>query len=146
MADQSELTQILQHLTAQSVRQEQQIEQLATELRRTNSILETVVAVENKMLDQMQLIYDEQQQFNRNQLGFNTRQEAFNARQEAFNAAQLDFNERQMRFNSRQEETDAILLSELREIRSDLRELKTVVLTDHEERLRRLEDFMRRAS
>ena len=70
------------------------------------------------MLDQLQLIYEEQVQVNRGQRAFNTRQE----------------------------ETDAILLSELREIKSDLRELKSVVLTDHEERLRRLEEFMRRAS
>lgn len=139
MADQSELTQILQHLTTQSERHEQQILQLGTALERNSSVLETVVTVQSKLLDQVALIYDEQQQFNRKQLAFNTEQLKFNA-------AQTEFNERQMRFNSRQEETDAILLSELREIRTDLRELKTVVLTDHEERLRRLEEFMRRAS
>lgn len=139
MADQSELTQILQHLTSQSALHQQQIQQLGVALERNTSVLETVVTVQNQMLDQVALIYDEQQQFNRKQL-------AFNAKQEESNAKQQDFNERQMRFNSRQEETDAILLSELREIRTDLRELKTVVLTDHEERLRRLEDFMRRAS
>lgn len=125
MADQSELTQILQHLTSQSALHQQQIQQLGVALERNTSVLETVVTVQNQMLDQLQLIYEEQRKVN---------------------SAQQDFNERQMRFNSRQEETDAILLSELREIRTDLRELKTVVLTDHEERLRRLEDFMRRAS
>lgn len=125
MADQSELTQILQHLTSQSALHQQQIQQLGVALERNTSVLETVVTVQNRMLDQLQLIYEEQRKVN---------------------SAQQDFNERQMRFNSRQEETDAILLSELREIRTDLRELKTVVLTDHEERLRRLEDFMRRAS
>ncbi|WBA41119.1 hypothetical protein [Hymenobacter canadensis] len=125
MADQSELTQILQHLTSQSGLHQQQIQQLGTALERNTSVLETVATVQNQMLDQLQLIYEEQRKVN---------------------SAQQDFNERQMRFNSRQEETDAILLSELREIRTDLRELKTVVLTDHEERLRRLEEFMRRAS
>jgi hypothetical protein len=125
MADQSELTQILQHLTAQSGLHSQQIQQIGAALERNTSVLETVATVQNQMLDQLQLIYEEQRKVN---------------------SAQQDFNERQMRFNSRQEETDAILLSELREIRTDLRELKTVVLTDHEERLRRLEDFMRRAS
>ncbi|MDF7812477.1 hypothetical protein [Hymenobacter sp. YC55] len=125
MADPSDLTQILQYLTTQSAQQAQQIALFSDSLQRNTSVLETVVSVQNQMLDQMQLIYEEQQQFNRNQLAFNSRQE---------------------QFNSRQEETDAILLSELREIKTDSRELKNVVLNDHEERLRRLEEFMRRAS
>lgn len=146
MADSSELTQILQHLTAQSAHHGQQIDMLSTALQRNTSVLETVVTVQNQMLNQMQLIYEEQQQVNRAQQGFNKRQEQFNERQEQFNERQEQFNERQLAFNERQEETDAILLSELREIKTDLRELKAVVLTDHEERLRRLEEFMRRAS
>ncbi|WP_375436730.1 hypothetical protein [uncultured Hymenobacter sp.] len=125
MADSSELTQILQHLTNQSAQHAQQIGLLSVALERNTSVLETVVTVQNQMLNQVQLIYEEQQQVNKQQQGFNERQE---------------------QFNERQEETDAILLSELREIKTDLRELKNVVLTDHEERLRRLEEFMRRAS
>jgi|GEM_PF-4287580 len=132
MADQFELTQILQHLTNQSTQQAGQIGQFSDALQRNSVVLKTVVTGQNQMLNQLQLIYEEQQRFNHNQL--------------AFNAEQIAFNERQLRFNSRQEETDAILLSELREIRTDLRELKTVVLTDHEDRSRRPEDFMRRAS
>ncbi|WP_019948267.1 hypothetical protein [Hymenobacter aerophilus] len=38
------------------------------------------------------------------------------------------------------------VLDHLGAIRSDLRDVRTTVFQDHEERLRRLEDFMRRAS
>ena len=146
MANQPELVQVLQQLLTRFDKQDQinelvvsrlehpeaQTNHLAASLATFSSTLETVVTVQYKMPDQMQLTHKEQQQVNRDQRTFNERQEQFNARQE--------------RFNERQEETDAILLSELREIKADLRELKNVVLTDHEERLRRLEEFMRRAS
>ncbi len=38
------------------------------------------------------------------------------------------------------------VLDHLSAIRSDLRDVRTTVFQDHEDRLRRLEDFMRRAS
>ncbi|SEU02965.1 hypothetical protein [Hymenobacter actinosclerus] len=38
------------------------------------------------------------------------------------------------------------VLGHLAAIRSDLRDVRTTVLQDHEERLRRRQDFMRRAS
>ncbi|OWP64251.1 hypothetical protein CDA63_04220 [Hymenobacter amundsenii] len=38
------------------------------------------------------------------------------------------------------------VLDHLGAIRSDLRDVRTTVFQDHEDRLRRLEDFMRRAS
>ena len=38
------------------------------------------------------------------------------------------------------------VLDHLSAIRSDVRDVRTTVFQDHEERLRRLEDFMRRAS
>ena len=101
------------------------VEKLEEQGDRMSRIQETLINVQNKMLTQLEVIYTEQQRIN---------------------TAQQKFNEQQIRFNNRQEETDAILLSEIREIRTDLRELKKVVLTDHEERLRRLEEFMRRAS
>lgn len=122
-------------------------------IQQTNEILRTVVDVQGRMLHQMELIYTDQQQFNSKQLQFNERQMQFNERQETFNERQIQFNERQetfterqMQFNERQEEVNLGLLHELRAIRADVREVKELVLNNHEERLRRLEEFMRRAS
>ena len=87
-------------------------------IQQTNAILRTVVDVQNRMLSQMELMYTDQQRFN--------------ARQE--------------QFMTRQEDVNLGLLHELRTIRTDVQELKDVVINNHEERLRRLEEFMRRAN
>lgn len=94
-------------------------------IQQTNEILRTVVDVQNRTLNQIELM--------------NTRHLEFAKRQE-------QFMERQELFNTRQEDVNLGLLHELRAIRTDVREVKDVVINDHEERLRRLEEFMRRAS
>ena len=125
MPDKNDFSELLAEMLLRMDRQDGHIQQ-------TNEILRTVVDVQNRMLNQMELMYTGQQDFNTRQLQFNERQEQFNTRQE--------------QFNGRQEEVNLGLLHELRTIRADVREVKDLVLNNHEERLRRLEEFMRRAS
>ena len=132
MPDKNDFSELLAEMLLRMDRQDGHIQQ-------TNEILRTVVDVQGRMLQQMELMSTRQEQFM-------TRQLAFNDRQEEFNTRQLAFNDRQEQFMTRQEEVNLGLLQELRAIRTDVRELKEVGLNNHEERLRRLEEFMRRAS
>ena len=111
MPDKNDFSELLAEMLLRMDRQDGHIQQ-------TNEILRTVVDVQNRMLQQMELTYTDQQQFNKQQREFNTRQE----------------------------EVNSGLLYELRMIKTDMRELKGIVANDHEERLRRPEEFMRRAS
>ncbi|MDO7875140.1 hypothetical protein Q5H93_10390 [Hymenobacter sp. ASUV-10] len=98
-------------------------------------VIEVFGEVQQRIINQLELIYTEQQRFNRRQENFNQRQEEFNQRQEGFNQRQDDFN---IIFLEELRE----LKGDVREIRRDIKDLRDVVLTQHEERLRRLEDFM----
>jgi len=90
------------------------------EIHQTNTILRTVADVQTRMLTQMELIYTNQQHFN----------------------------ERQLAFNDRQEKINTEVLTELREIKTAQQQLTGAFtrFADYEERLNRLEEFMRRAS
>ncbi len=104
MPDKNDFSELLAEMLLRMDRQDGHIQQ-------TNEILRTVVDVQNRMLQQMELMYTSQQEF-----------------------------------NARQTEVNSALLHEVRTIKTDMRELKGIVSNDHEERLRRLEEFMRRAS
>lgn len=121
MADQGEFQQLIQVLTTRMDRQEKQQEV-------TNDLL-------LRMLTQQESMFALQQNFQRKQEGFNERQEGFNERQE--------------KFNERQDQFNIIFLDEIRDIKADVRGLKQEVRTlldvtikQHDERLKRLEDFM----
>lgn len=121
MADQNEFQQLIQVLTTRMDRQEKQQEV-------TNDLL-------LRMLTQQESMFALQQNFQRKQEGFNERQEGFNERQE--------------KFNERQDQFNIIFLDEIRDIKADVRGLKQEVRTlldvtikQHDERLKRLENFM----
>ncbi|WP_310398006.1 hypothetical protein [Hymenobacter sp.] len=128
MADSNDVQQLIQVLTGRLDRQEKQQEV-------TNDLL-------LRMLTQQEAMFQLQQNFQRSQQGFNERQEQFNERQEKFN-------ERQEKFNERQDQYSIIFLDEIHDIKHDVRELKKdigilkdVTLKQHDERLKKLEDFM----
>ncbi len=97
---------------------------LESSLAKTDEVLATFGQVQLRMLEELEKL-----------TGFARRQEKFNERQEKLNAQMLKFMERQDQFN-------IIFLDEIREMRKDLRALSEVVMTQHEGRLKRLEDFM----
>lgn len=101
------------------------IAEILMELQKHSSVLRTVVDVQERLLTV-------QEQMQQNQLQMQQTQEAILNR--------LDRNE--AGFNA----FANTLLEHLSEMRDDLRGIRTTVYQDHEERLRRLEDFMRRAS
>ncbi|UYZ62287.1 hypothetical protein [Hymenobacter weizhouensis] len=111
MADKNDFSELPAEMLLRMDRQQEQLNQ-------TNSILRTVVQIQEKMLSTQEHMQQTQVQIldrlDRNEAGFN-----------AFAGAVLDH---------------------LGGIRADLREIRITVYQDHEERLRRLEDFMRRAS
>ncbi len=156
VAENPDIIRLTELLIGRQDQQQQQLELLAARLDRTNEVLahqvrqtdllvaqaaktDTVVEVfgqvQQKLINQLELIYAEQQRFNQKQEGVNQRQEGFNERQEKFN-------ERQEKFNERQDQFNIIFLDELRGVKKELKTLVDVVLTRHEERLKRLEDFM----
>ncbi|MBG8556355.1 hypothetical protein [Hymenobacter guriensis] len=93
------------------------ITDILLELQKHSSVLRTVVDVQERML---------------------TVQEQMQRTQEKI-LDRLDRNE--AGFNA----FAGTVLDHLGDIKSDLRGIRTTVFQDHEERLRRLEDFMRRA-
>ena len=94
---------------------------LIEKIDKTDKLVESLGQVQNKLIEQLELIYNEQQRFNTLQLKFNDRQEKFNDRQDQFNI---------------------IFLDEIRGLKKDVKLLIEVVMQRHEERLKRLEDFM----
>jgi hypothetical protein len=95
-----------------------ELQKHSVELQKHSSVLRSVVDVQERML---------------------TMQEQMQQTQEAI-LDRLDRNE--AGFNA----FAGAALDHLGEIRADLRNIRTTVYQDHGERLRRLEDFMRRAS
>jgi hypothetical protein len=116
-------------------RQQQQTDLLLEKIDKTDAAVDAFGQVQVKLINQLELIYDEQQRFNELQKKFNERQEKFNERQEKFNDRQEKANERQDQFN-------IIFLDEIRGLKKDVKMLIEVVMQRHEERLKRLEDFM----
>ena len=121
MADSNDFQQLLQVLTVRMDRQEKQQDV-------TNDLL-------LRLLQQQEALFGLHQNFQKDQAGFNERQEKFNERQE--------------KFNERQDQYNIIFLDEIRDIKHDVRDLKRdiaqltdVVMKQHDERLRKLEDFM----
>ncbi len=102
-------------------RQQQQTDLLLAKIDKADAIAETFGQVQSQLIDQLELIYNEQQRFNQRQESFNDRQEKFNERQDQFNI---------------------IFLDEIRGLKKDVKMLIEVVMQRHEERLKRLEDFM----
>ena len=114
MADSFDMQQLIQMLATRMDRQEEQ-------QNTTNDLL-------LRMLQQQEAMFQLQQSFQRSQEGFNGRLEKANERQDQFNI---------------------IFLDEIRDIKHDVRDLKKdigilkdVTLKQHDERLKRLEDFM----
>ena len=119
-------------------RMEQQEQRAAT----TNDLL-------LQLVDEVRHTRRDGQQFQQQQSLFNQRLLDWTDRQEKFNERQEKFNERQEKFNERQDQYNIIFLDEIREIKHDVRDLrkdisvlKDVTLKQHDERLKRLEDFM----
>ena len=107
---------------------QQQIDLLVEKITKTDSVVEIFGQIQSQLINQLELIYTEQQRFNQKQESFNERQEKFNERQE--------------KFNERQDQFNIIFLDEIRGMKKELKMLVEVVMTRHEERLKRLEDFM----
>ncbi len=112
-------------------RMEQQEARAAT----TNELLLQVVQEQRSTRQDNQKFQQQQSVFNQRLLDWTDRQEAFNERQE--------------KFNERQDQFNIIFLDEIRDIKADVRGLKQEVRTlldvtikQHDERLKRLEDFM----
>ena len=121
MADSSDMQQLIQVLTTRMDRQEQQQDT-------TNDLL-------LRMLQQQEAMFQLQQSFQRSQEGFNERQEKFNERQEKFN-------ERQDQYNIMFLDEAHDIKRDVRGLRKDFEILKDVTIKQHDERLKRLEDFM----
>ncbi|WP_157887144.1 hypothetical protein [Hymenobacter sp. PAMC 26628] len=126
-------------------RMEQQEARAAT----TNELLLQVVQEQRHARQDNQKFQQQQSVFNQRLLEWTDRQEKFNERQEKFNERQEKFNERQEKFNERQDQFNIIFLDEIRDIKADVRGLKQEVRTlldvtikQHDERLKRLEEFM----
>jgi len=117
-------------MEAPLARMEQQEAQATT----TNDLLLQLVG-EVRATRQDSQKFQQQGQFNPRLLGWTDRQEEFNKRQE--------------QFNERQDQYNIIFLDEIRSIKRDVRDLKKdfgvlkdVVLKQHDERPKKLEDFM----
>ena len=118
MADKNDFSELLAEMLRRMDRQQEQIDQ-------TNSILHTIVQVQEKMLSTQEHMHGTMQHMQQTQERILDRLDRNEAGFNAFANAVLDH---------------------LGGIRADLREIRITVYQDHEERLRRLEDFMRRAS
>jgi hypothetical protein len=114
MADSNDFQQLIQVLTVRMDRQEKQQET-------TNDLL-------LRLVNQQEAMFNLQQGFQKSQEGFNQRQEKFNERQDQFNIIFLE------------EIRD--IKHDVRGLRKDIEILKDVTLKQHDERLKKLEDFM----
>ena len=126
-------------------RMEQQELRAAT----TNDLLLQLVDEVRATRQDSQKFQQQQGQFNLRLLEWTDRQEEFNKRQEEFNKRQEEFNKRQEQSNERQDQYNIIFLDEIRDIKHDVRDLRRdvttlmdVVMKQHDERLRKLENFM----
>ena len=112
-------------------RMEQQEIQAAT----TNNLL-------LQLVDEVRHTRRDSQQFQQQQSLFNQRLLDWTDRQEKFNERQEKFNERQDQFNIIFLEETRDMKSSIRLLQQDMRTLLEVTLKQHDERLKRLEDFM----
>lgn len=115
------------------------IAEILIELQRQSSVLRTVVDVQERMVTVQEQMYGNQQQMQGTIQQMQGTMQQMQGTQERI-LDRLDRNE--AGFNA----FAGAVLDHLGDIRADLRGIRTTVYQDHEERLRRLEDFMRRAS
>ena len=125
MADKNDFSEIITEILIE-------LQKHSVELQKHSSVLRSVVDVQEWMLTMQEQMLQTQQQMLQTQQQMQQTQDAILDR--------LDRNE--AGFNA----FAGAALDHLGEIRADLRSIRTTVYQDHEERLRRLEDFMRRAS
>ena len=118
MADKNDFSEIITEILIE-------LQKHSVELQKHSSVLRSVVDVQERMLTMQEQMQQTQQQMQQTQEAILDRLDRNEAGFNAFAGAALDH---------------------LGEIRDDLRNIRTTVYQDHEERLRRLEDFMRRAS
>ena len=95
-----------------------------------------------QLVDEVRATRQDSQKFQQQQGQFNLRLLEWTDRQE-------EFNKRQDQFNERQDQYNIIFLDEIRDIKHDVRDLRRdvttlmdVVMKQHDERLRKLENFM----
>ena len=95
-----------------------------------------------QLVDEVRATRQDSQKFQQQQGQFNLRLLEWTDRQE-------EFNKRQEQFNERQDQYNIIFLDEIRDIKHDVRDLRRdvttlmdVVMKQHDERLRKLENFM----
>ena len=115
MSESSEFARLAELLISRQDQQQRQIDLLAERAEKTDQVLSTFGQVQQALINQLELIYNEQQQFNRQQSEFNQRQDDFNI----------------------------IFLEELRKLNNSVSgryEQYAAVLAQHEARLKKLED------
>ena len=95
-----------------------------------------------QLVDEVRATRQDSQKFQQQQGQFNLRLLDWTDRQD-------EFNKRQEQFNERQDQYNIIFLDEIRDIKHDVRDLRRdvttlmeVVMKQHDERLRKLENFM----
>ena len=95
-----------------------------------------------QLVDEVRATRQDSQKFQQQQGQFNLRLLEWTDRQE-------EFNKRQEQSNERQDQYNIIFLDEIRDIKHDVRDLRRdvttlmdVVMKQHDERLRKLENFM----
>ena len=95
-----------------------------------------------QLVDEVRATRQDSQKFQQQQGQFNLRLLEWTDRQE-------EFNKRQEQFNERQDQYNIIFLDEIRDIKHDVRDLRRdvttlmdVVMKQHDERQRKLENFM----
>ena len=102
-----------------------------------------------QLVDEVRATRQDSQKFQQQQGQFNLRLLEWTDRQDEFNKRQEEFDKRQEQFNERQDQYNIIFLDEIRDIKHDVRDLRRdvttlmdVVMKQHDERLRKLENFM----
>ena len=118
MADKNDYSEVIAEMLIQ-------LQQHSVLLDKHGRALDNILAVQGKMLETQEQMQQTQEQMQQTQERILDRLDRGEAGFNNFANAVLDH---------------------LGAIRSDLRDVRTTVFQDHEERLRRLEDFMRRAS
>ena len=128
MAEQNDFQSLIQMLAERLDRQDARSERQDARLERQDARLERQEAQQQTTNDLLLRLVNQQ---------------------EAMFALHQNFQKNQEKFNERQDQFNIIFLDEIRDIKLDVRELKRditilkdVTLKQHDERLKRLEDFM----
>lgn len=172
MPDNSEITRLVDLLISRQDAQQQQLELLGTNARADQARheqrmaqLETAAAADKTLHEQRMAQMDADSKATAERLEnslaktdevlltFGKVQVGVLEQMKGMNTQLLELHQGMKSFHQRQDEFNVIFLEEIREIKSDVRvlkndvqHLKIVVTQQHEERLRRLEDFMNGSS